>query len=149
MTDTERLKWPDPVLRVKDAMDMHAVGGGRGYVVFSLADGRPLSRHTFPSRGAARKTASKKTMDHLLILQVQPDGMTFREADAVLKYERTLASAGFRTPDEFETEENSGLLAMPRTKFDQKRMIRQLASGRQLIPEGIPYGNLPHGMRKV
>lgn len=148
--DTERAKWPDPVLRVKDEMDMHAVGGGRGYCAFNLQTGKPMSRgNTFPSRAAARRNAEKKTMDHLLIIEVQPDGMTYREADCCLRYERTLVSAGVRTPDHFETEENSGLLSMPRTKHDRQRMYQQLVSGKPLLPEGLPYGNLPSFLRKV
>jgi hypothetical protein len=150
MTDLERAKWPDPVLRVKDAMDLHAVAKGRGYVAFSLQDGTPLSgNNAYPSRALARKYAEKHTSDHLLILEIQPDGMSYREAEAVLKYERTLISAGFRTPDTMETEENSGMLSMPRTKYDRKRMVKQLLSGRPLLPEGMPYGNLPTGIRKV
>lgn len=139
----ERLKWPDPVLRVKDEMDMHAVAGGQGYAVFSLQDGMPLTHDTYPSRAYARRYGERKSTDHLLIIEVQPDGMSYREAEAVLKYERTLVSAGFRSPDSLETEENSGVLSMPRTKSDQIRMIRQLKSGRPLYPSHIPYGNTP------
>lgn len=150
MTDTERLKYPDPVLRVKDMMDLHAIGGGRGYVPFSLQTGVPVTRNaTFPSRKAARKYAEKRTTDALLILEIQPDGMTYREAEAVLKYERSLYSMGIRTPDVLETEENSGALSMPRTKFDRQRMAQQLLSGTPLTPEGIPYGNLPYFFRKA
>lgn len=147
--DIERLKWPDPVLRIKDEMDLHAVAGGRGYCAFNLQSGKPMSRgNTFPSRAAARKNAEKRTMDHLLILEVQPDGMTYREADAVLRYERTLISAGVRTPDHFETEENSGLLSMPRESWDRARMIKQLKSGKPLYPADVPYGNLPAFTKK-
>lgn len=145
----ERDKWPDPVRRVKDEMDMHAVAKGSGYVAFSLQTGRPIGHDSFPSRGIARKYAEKHSQDHLLILEIQPDGMTYKEADCCLRYERTLVSAGFRSPDTLETESNSGLLSMPRTKYDRKRMARQLLSGRPLLPEGTPYGNLPSGIRKV
>jgi hypothetical protein len=149
MTDMEREKWPDPVRRIKDEMDLHAVAGGSGYCAFNLQTGKPMSRgNSFPSRAAARRNAEKKTMDHLLILEIQPDGMPYKEANAVLQYERTLISAGVRTPDEFETEENSGLLSMPRTTYDRRRMRQQLVSGRPLMPEGMPYGNLPHFLRK-
>ena len=149
LVDTERLKWPDPVLRIKDEMDLHAVAGGTGYFAFNLRTCKPLSRgNTFPSRAAARRNAEKRTMDHLLILEIQPDGMTYREADAVLRYERTLVSAGVRTPDHLETEENSGALSMPRTKHDQKRMIKQLVSGKPLYPADVPYGNLPAFTKK-
>lgn len=147
--DLEREKWPDPVRRVKDEMDLHAVAGGRGYVPFSLVDGRPIGHNTYPSRRAARKYAERRTTDRLMILEVQPDGMPYKEADACLRYERTLATLGFRTPDALETEENSGLLSIPRTKYDRKRMIRQLVSGKPLVPDHISYGNLPSGIRKV
>jgi hypothetical protein len=149
MTDLERLKWPDPVLRIKDAMDLHAVAGGSGYAVFSLQTGKQLSNSTFPSRATARKHAEKRTMDHLLILEISPDGMPYREADACLRYERTLISAGVRTPDVFETEENSGLLSMPRMPSDRQRMARQLIKGKPETPDGVPYGNLPYFLRKA
>jgi hypothetical protein len=147
--DLEREKWPDPVRRIKDTMDMHAVGKGVGYVVFSLQDGKPLSRNTFPSRAAARTAGEKKTQDHLLILEVSPDGMPYREADACLRYERALISAGYRSPDSLETEENSGLLSMPRMPTDRKRMARQLLTGKPETPDDVPYGNLPYFLRKA
>jgi len=147
--DLERLKWPDPVLRIKDEMDLHAVAGGKGYCAFNLQTGKPMSRgNTFPSRAAARRNAEKRTMDHILILEVQPDGMPYHEADAVLRYERTLIAAGVRTPDQFETEENSGMLSMPRTKLDRSRMIKQLVSGKPLYPAEVTYGNHPAFSKK-
>jgi hypothetical protein len=145
---SERDKWPDPVKRVKDEMDFHAVAGGFGFAVFSLQDGRPITHDTYPSRGAARRFAERKTSDALLILEVSPDGMPYGEADACLRYERTLQAAGFRSPDSLETEENSGLLSMPRTKHDKRRMVNQLVSGRPILPDGLPYGNLPSYFRK-
>lgn len=154
MTDSERLKWPDPVLRVKDAMDIHAVAMQEGvteggYAVFALTDGKELGNQLYPSRAAARRDGQKKTSDHLLILEAQPDGMPFNEAAAVLKYERTLVSMGVRTPDVFEDEENSGLLSMPRNRFDRRRMAAQLRKGKALLPDGVPYGNLPSMTRKA
>ena len=138
----ERDKWPDPVKRVKDTMDMHAVAGGSGYVAFNLSDGSPFMG-SYPSRRAARREAERHTRDHLLILEIQPDGMPYREANAVLQYERTLISQGVRTPDSLESEENSGLLSMPRTRHDRRRMAAQLRLGRPLLPQGLAYGNLP------
>jgi hypothetical protein len=145
---SERDQWPDPVRRVKDEMDMHATvimeGGERGYAVFSMQDGRPITHHLYPSRGAARRDAEKHTTDYLLIIEAQPDGMPYREADAVLRYERTLNNMGARTPDVLETEENSGLLSMPRNRHDRRRMARQLVTGRPLYHESVSYGNLPN-----
>lgn len=141
--DAERDKWPDPVRRVKDEMDFHAVAGGYGYAVFSMQDGRPLTHIAYPSRREARKAGERQTQDFLLILEIQPDGMPYREADAVLRYERALNSAGVRTPDSLESEENSGILSMPRNRHDRRRMAAQLKSGKPLYPAGTSYGNLP------
>ena len=136
--------WPDEVKRICDAMNMHTLAGmSGGYAVFSLQDGRPVTHDTYPSRGHARRMAERRTQDHLLILQVQPDGMSPQEAAACLRYERTLISAGVRTPDHLETEENSGLLSMPLHPHDRQRMIKQLKAGKPLYPESVPYGNLP------
>jgi hypothetical protein len=146
---TERDKWPDPVRRVKDEMDFHAVAGGFGYAAFSMQDGRPLTHDLYPSRRAARKAGERKTGDFLLILEVQPDGMTYREADAVLRYERILNSQGFRSPDSLESEENSGILSMPSNRHDRRRMAKQLISGKPLYPESVSYGNIPSFQRKV
>lgn len=152
MSDELRALYPDPVLRIKDEMDLHALAvangagqmfsSGYGYAVFSLQTGVPITHDLYPSRGDARRIAERHTTDHLLILQVQPDGMPYREAQAVLNYERTLISAGLRTPDVMETEENSGLGSMPRMAYDRLRMMRQLAKGHALTPEGLAYSNL-------
>jgi hypothetical protein len=140
----DRDRYPDPVRRVKDAMDMHAVAGASGYAVFSLQDGRPITNDTYPSRGDARRHAERRTQDHLLILEIAPDGIPWREAEAVLKYERALVAAGVRSPDSLETEENSGLLSMPAQKWDRQRMARQLITGKALpAQENLPGGIVP------
>jgi hypothetical protein len=143
-----REKWPDPVLRIADEMGMHALaimaGGERGYAVFSMQDGRPLTHDLYPSRARARQAGEKLTADFLLILEAQPDGMPFNEAAAVLHYERQLNNAGMRTPDSLETEENSGVLSMPRNRHDRRRMAKQLITGKPLYHESVSYGNLPN-----
>jgi hypothetical protein len=149
MTDLERLKWPDPVLRVKDEMDLHALAQAYGYAVFSMADGRPVTHDTYPSRAAARRFAERKTHDLLLILEVQPDGMTYKEANAVLIYERTLNNMGIQSPDSLEDEANSGALSMPANRHDRRRMAIQLKRGTPLYPPHVSYGNLPQLIRKV
>jgi hypothetical protein len=149
----ERDKWPDPVRRVKDEMDFHAVamsagGGEGGYAVFSMQDGRPLTHDLYPSRREARRAGERQTTDFLLILEAAPDGMPYNEANAVLCYERALNNMGVHSPDSLESEENSGLLSMPRNRHDRRRMAAQLKSGKPLYPESVSYGNLP-SQRKV
>jgi hypothetical protein len=135
-------------------MDFHAVammageGENGGYAVFSMQDGRPLTHDLYPSRRAARFAGEKKTTDFLLILEVQPDGMPYNEANAVLQYERTLNNLGVRSPDSLESEENSDLLSMPRNRHDRRAMAVQLRSGKPLYDPSVTYGNLPY-LRKV
>lgn len=137
MTLTERDTWPDDVRRVKDEMDMHAVAGARGWVAFHLADGRPLDHTAYPVRILAVK-AAKWDRDNYMYAEIQPDGMPYREASAVLKYARSLHEAGWRIPDpEFDYD-----ASMPRTAADRKRMARQLVSGKPLSPQHITT-NLP------
>lgn len=148
---SERERWPDPVRRVKDEMDMHAVTGNHGYAAFNLTDGSPVTHDSYPSRERARHYAEKLTRDNLLILEISPDGMPYNEANAVLLYERTLIGMGVRSPDvdNLETEENSGLLSMPRTRHDRRRMAAQLRKGKPLYDPSVPYANLPHYLRRV
>ena len=152
--DIERDRWPDPVKRVKDEMDFHAVAisaGGIGlsdqstypYAVFSMQDGRPITHDTYPSRAEGRRICEKLTTDFLLILQVSPDGMFYNEANAVLLYERGLNQMGVRSPDSLESEENSGILSMPRNRHDRRAMAAQLKKGKPLYPDHVTYGNLP------
>ena len=144
----ERDQYPDDVRRVKDAMDLHALAQSYGYAVFNLRTGEPVTNDFYPSRADARRMAERKTSDHLLILEIQPDGMPYREAQAVLKYERTLTDMGIRTPDTLETEENSGVLSMPRTRHDRRRMAAQLRKGRPLTDPSETVTNLPHFLKK-
>jgi hypothetical protein len=130
-------------------MDLHALAGkAHEYAVFSMADGRPVTMDTYPSRAAARRYAQRKTLDLLLIIEVLPDGMPYREANAVLMYERTLNNMGVQSPDSLEDEANSGALSMPRNRHDRRRMAAQLKKGSPLYPAHIPYGNLPNLMKK-
>lgn len=145
MTDLERQKYPDDVRRLKDEMDMHAVVKNRGWVVVSLQDGRPLNHTAYPDWKDAAKARQRRVDEHSwMILQIQPDGMPYREAQAVLNYERTLHKAGYRSPG---PDWEAGPLAssMPRTPQDQFRMIQQLASGKPL-DGGREHSNLPNGL---
>jgi hypothetical protein len=133
--------WPDDVRRVKDAMDLHAVAGSYGFAVIALADGKPLDNTAYPSWKDAVK-AAKWDRDNYMYLEIQPDGMSYEEAEAVLNYARTIHKLGYRIPS---PDWDAGPLAssMPMHPRDRRRMARQLASGRPLYPHETPYSNLP------
>ena len=134
-------EWPDEVKRVKDEMDMHAELKQRGWVVFALIDGKPLDHAVYPTWNDAVK-AAKWDRDRYMFLEVQPDGMTYKEAHAVLDFARKLYDGGYRIPNpEWDAHMAS---TMPLQKHDRKRMLRQLTSGKPLLPSDVPYGNLPN-----
>jgi hypothetical protein len=142
--DLKRLpngEWPDPVKRIKDEMDYHAVMHERGFVAIKLEDGSPLDHTAYPTWNDAVK-AAKWDRDSYVFLEIQPDGMPYNEAAAVLDYARKLYAGGYRIPSpEWDNHQAS---AMPRTAFDRKRAARQLITGKPLYPPGVPYSNLPN-----
>lgn len=141
---TEREKWPDDVKRVKDVMDLHAVLGNAGWVVIALADGSPLDYIAYETWSDAVR-AAKWDRDHYIFLEIQPDGTSYNEAAAVLRYARALYDGGYRIPSP-DWEAGPMASSMPRTLHDQNRMKRQLISGVPLYPEGST--NLPPAYRK-
>lgn len=139
-------QWPDDVKRVCDAMNLHAVAGSFGWVAFSMADGKPLDNTAYPAWNDAVR-AAKWDRDNYMFLEIQPDGMQPREAQAVLTYARTLSKAGFRIPS--PDADMGQAMSMPLQKHDRKTMIRQLIRGTPIYPENVPYSNLPqHRPRK-
>lgn len=134
-------EWPDAVKRIKDEMDMHAVLGQKNkWVVFALQTGEPFDHAVYDSWNDAVK-ATGHNRDYYIYLEVQPDGMPYREAASVLDFARKLYAGGYRIPS--PDWEHSQASVMPRTGHDRKRAARQLITGKPLLPPGIPYGNLP------
>lgn len=143
MTDLEREKYPDDVRRVKDEMDMHAVLGQKNqWVAFHLSDGSPLDHAAYPTWNDAVK-AAKWDRDNFMYLEVQPDGMPYREANAVLTYARTLHTMGYRIPDPDWADYQASV--MPRMPYDRRLAARQLITGTPIYPDDVTYGNLPTG----
>lgn len=146
MTDLERSRYPDDVLRIKDEMDMHAVLKQTGHwVAFHLADGKPLDHAAYPTWNDAVK-AAKWDRDNMMYLEVQPDGMPYREAAAVLKFARFIHDQGHRIPDPDWADYEASV--MPRMPHDRLLAARQLATGKPLYPDHVSYGNLPFLRRK-
>ena len=139
----ERERWPDDVKRAKDEMDYHATVGNHGWCVLALADGKPLDHIAYETWSDAVK-AAKWDRDRYIFVQIQPDGATYKETAAFLKYARTLYDMGYRIPS---PDWEAGPLAssMPYNPLDRFRMAKQLASGTP-IP-GI-HSNLPAAYRK-
>ena len=132
---------PDSAKRIKDELDLHAVLGNYGWAVFALADGKPLDHVAYDSWNAAVK-AAKWDRDNYMFVEIAPDGCpNHRHAAAILHYARTMHRAGFRIPS--PDWEHGQAMSMPSQPADRARMIRQLVSGRPLVPEGFATSNLP------
>lgn len=133
---------PDCAKRIKDELDYHAVAGDHGWAVFAMADGAPLDHAAYDSWNAA-VAAAKWDRDNYMFVELAPDGCpSYRAAAAILHYARTLSRAGFRIPSP-DWEAGPMAASMPQQPYDRARMIRQLASGRPLLPEGFAMSNLP------
>lgn len=116
--------YPVEVHRIAAEMSMHAWNKAQGWVCFRLADGSPVDHTVYATRIEAVK-AMRWNRDNVIYLEIQPDVMTLREADAVLKYARALHDAGFRIPSpEFDFDDS-----MPMFAEDRRKQIRHLASG--------------------
>ena len=122
MIDTANRVYPTEVHRIADEMTMHAVAKSHGWVCFRLQDGAPIGHMAYPTRSEAVRFM-RWDLDNVLYLEIQPDGMSLREAEAVLKYARALHDAGFRIPGpEFEYD-----ASMPTFAADRRSQISHLA----------------------
>jgi hypothetical protein len=117
-------KYSDEAKRIADEMTLHAIAKSEGWVCFRLSDGTPLDHNVYERRIDAVKAAGWDR-DRFIYLEVQPDGMPVKEADACLRFARMLHDSGFRIPSpEFEFDPT-----MPLLPSDRIKTIRHLASG--------------------
>ncbi len=117
----------DEARRIADAMTLHSVAGQAGqWAAFRMDDGRERHRGTaFPSRVTAVR-ACGHDRDTTVYLEISPDGMQPKEAQAFLAYARYLHSRGWRLPDpDFDFDGG-----MPAFAWDQAAMARQLIGGK-------------------
>ncbi len=117
--------FPDDARRIADEMTLHTIAGSAGmWAAFRMSDGQPIDHVAYERREDAVR-AAKHDRDTTVYLEIQPDGMTPREAQAFLSYARMLHDAGFRLPSpDFDFD-----ASMPAFGWDQRAKIRHLASG--------------------
>jgi hypothetical protein len=140
--NTERSRWPDWVLRVYDELTMHTLAGSaHKWCAFHLSDGSPLD-HTAYETWSETVKAAKWDRDNFMFTEVQPDGITYKAADAILRYARMIHQLGHRIPSP-DWEAGPMVASMPANRHDRRRMAKQLKSGKPLYPADVSYGNLP------
>lgn len=117
----------DDARRIADAMTLHSIAGNAGqWAAFRMQDGREVNC------GAAYATRTEAVRfagfdrDTTVYLEISPDGMEPKEAQAFLTYARFLHSQGWRLPDpDFDFDGG-----MPAFAWDQAAMARQLIGGK-------------------
>lgn len=116
--------YSDEAKHISDEMTMHTVNGKAGHwASFKLADGTS-DHYPYPERVLAVK-ANKWDRDNYVYLEITPDGMDPKAAQAVLNYARMLHDNGWRLPDpEFDYDPT-----MPMFEWDKKKTINHLVSG--------------------
>ena len=113
--------------RIADAMTLHSIAGNAGrWASFRMATGDEVHRHAaYGSRIEAVRFAGWDR-DTTVYLEISPDGMEPKEAQAFLCYARFLHAQGWRLPDPgFDFDGG-----MPQFAWDKAAMARQLIGGK-------------------
>ena len=90
-------EYSDEAKRIADEMTLHAVAKSEGWVCFRLSDGSPLDHNVYERRIDAVKAAGWDR-DRFIYLEVQPDGMPVKEADACSPVRPDAARLGIPHP---------------------------------------------------
>ena len=119
--DTEQKIYTDDAKRLAASVNMHAYLGNAGqFAAYKLQD-ISTDNVAYPSRRAAAQM--KWPNDHYYFyLQIPPDGMQLKEAEAYIRYNRALYEAGLRMPVEII----DSMPTMPNTVQDSRRQISLL-----------------------
>jgi hypothetical protein len=117
-----KVDYSDDAKRISSEMTMHSLAGAAGHwACFKLQDGTPAGHTAYPTRIEAA-LAMRWDRDNVIYLQITPDGMQPKEADAFLKYARFLHDQGWRMPSpDFDYDAGT-----PALKSDRLLMARHL-----------------------
>lgn len=119
-------QYSDAAKRIADEMTMHTLAGEAGHwAAFRLSDGRARDHTAYSTRIEAVK-AQRWDRDETVYLEITPDGMIPKEAEAYLTYARFLHNHGMRLPDP-EFDYDGG---MPAFSWDKRANARHLIKGR-------------------
>jgi hypothetical protein len=118
-------KYSDEAKCMADEMTMHSLAGKSGFwAAFDLQTGKPRGHTAYPTRVEA-VMAMRWDRDYTAYLEITPDGMTPKAAEAWLSYARFLHSKGWRLPD--PTFDYDG--GLPTFSWDRRDNARHLISG--------------------
>lgn len=110
--------YSDEAKRISHVMNIHAVAKSEGWAAFKLSDGSS-DNTPYPTRIDAVR-AMKWDRDNYVYLEIAPDGMHPKAAQAFLGYARWLHDQGWRLPNpDFDYDPT-----MPMHSWDQKKTAR-------------------------
>lgn len=117
----------DDARRIADAMTLHSIAGNAGrWASFRMSDGREVNTHAAYATRVEAVAFARWDRDTTVYLEISPDGMQPKEAQAFLDYARFLHSQGWRLPDPgFDFDGG-----MPAHSWDRAAMARQLIGGK-------------------
>jgi len=117
----------DEARRIADAMTLHTLAGQAGqWASFRMSDGREVQRGVAYATRVQAVRAAGWDRDTTVYLEITPDGMEPKAAQAFLSYARFLHSRGWRLPSpDFDFDGG-----MPAFSWDRAAMARQLIGGK-------------------
>lgn len=133
MTDAAFRTVSDEAKRIADAMTLHTLAGSAGkWASFRMSDGHEVQKATAYDTRIQAVMAARWDRDTTVYLQITPDGMQPKEAEAFLKYARFLHSQGWRLPSpDFDYD-----ASMPMLKSDRYKYARHLVTGGKEFKNG-------------
>jgi hypothetical protein len=115
-------EYSDDVKRLSASVNLHAFLGNAGlFAAYKLQD-ISTDNVAYPSRSEAVRILWPR-QEYYFFVCISPGGMTHKEAESFLRYNRELYSAGFRMPDPDLVE---SIPTMPNTRADARKQIRML-----------------------
>lgn len=128
-------KYSDEAKRISEAMTLHTLAGSKGkWASFRLSDGHEVQRATAYDTRIQAVLAARWDRDTTLYLQVTPDGMEPKEAEAFLKYARFLHSQGWRLPSP-DFDYDAGMPALAGDRYMKARHL--ISGGREYSQNGV------------
>lgn len=126
-TEHSNLLASDDARRMADAMTLHSIAGSAGrWASFWLGTGHEVHRHAAYATRIEAVRFARWDRDRVVYLEITPDGMEPKEAQAFLNYARFLHAQGWRLPDpDFDYDGGR-----PTFAWDRFAMAKQLTGGK-------------------
>ena len=115
-------EWTDDAKRLAGSVNLHVFLGNVGqFAAYKLQD-VSTDNTPYPSRSEACRILWPNESYYFFVC-IPPGGMTLKEAESFLRYNRALYAAGYRMPDPDMVD---CIPTMPNTRADARKQIQLL-----------------------